>query len=194
MADFTATPTSGVAPLNVQFTDTSSNNTQSWAWQFGDGNTSTQENTSHTYYAKGIYTVNLTVQGLCGEDTVTKQINVDECILPNASFTYITYDCNTTVTFTDTSTGNPQNLTWQFGDGATSSEKNPVHTYANAGTYSVTLTAKTVCSDGTSRESTTTKQVIVDPEVPPVADFTATPTSGVAPLNVQFTDTFPTTP
>ena len=89
MADFTATPTSGVAPLNVQFTDTSSSNAQSWAWQFGDGNTSTQENTSHTYYTKGIYTVNLTVQGLCGEDTATKQINVDECILPNASFTYI---------------------------------------------------------------------------------------------------------
>ena len=164
VAGFTATPTSGVAPLNVQFTDTSSSNAQSWAWQFGDGNTSNSENTSHTYYAKGIYNVNLTVQGLCGANTVTKQINVDECILPNASFTYTTYDCNTTVRFTDTSTGNPQNLTWQFGDGATSSEKNPVHIYASAGTYSVNLTAKTVCSDGTSRETTATKQVTVDPD------------------------------
>ena len=188
VADFTATPTSGVAPLTVTFTDMSSSNVLSWSWQFGDGATSNAENTSHVYTAAGTYNVNLTVQGLCGEDTQTKQVVIDVCPQPVANFTFTTYDCNSTVTFKDTSTGNPSSWSWQFGDGTTSTLQNPVQVYTNAGTYTVNLTATRVCSDGTSRQSTISKQVVVDPESPPVADFSASPTSGVAPLTVNFTD------
>jgi PKD repeat protein len=45
------------------------------------------------------------------------------------------------VTFTDLSTGSPNQWAWAFGDGNTSTLKNPLHTYSAAGTYSVTLTA-----------------------------------------------------
>ena len=93
-----------------------------------------------------------------------------------------------TVNFTDTSTENPTSWSWQFGDGTTSTLQNPGHLYTNSGTYTVNLTAQKVCSDGTSRQSTISKQVVVNPESQPVADFTATPTSGVAPLTVTFTD------
>jgi PKD repeat protein len=60
-AAFTATPTSGTAPLDVQFTDTSTGSPTSWSWSFGDGGTSTQRNPSHQFTAPGTYTVTLTV-------------------------------------------------------------------------------------------------------------------------------------
>ena len=50
------------------------------------------------------------------------------------------------------------------------------------------MTAQKGCSDGTSRQSTISKQVTVIPNTPPVADFTANPSSGNATLTVQFTD------
>jgi PKD repeat protein len=58
-----ATPTSGDVPLEVAFTCTPSGGTEpyTYAWQFGDGSTSTSQNPSHTYGVSGTYTVNVTV-------------------------------------------------------------------------------------------------------------------------------------
>ncbi|MFB3881009.1 MAG: PKD domain-containing protein [Armatimonadota bacterium] len=72
VADFTGTPTSGVAPLTVTFTDTSTNSPTSWSWTFGDGGTSTVQNPSHVYTSPGTYTVGLTVVNAGGVDTETK--------------------------------------------------------------------------------------------------------------------------
>ena len=71
-AGFTATPTSGAAPLNVTFTDKSENTPTSWLWDFGDNSTSTAQNPVHTYAAAGNYTVVLTTTNSGGSDTVTK--------------------------------------------------------------------------------------------------------------------------
>ena len=63
-ASFNANPTSGDAPLSVQFTDTSidpDGTVASWNWDFGDGGTSTAQNPGHTYKSAGTYTVTLTV-------------------------------------------------------------------------------------------------------------------------------------
>jgi PGF-pre-PGF domain-containing protein len=60
IANFSANPTSGNAPLSVQFTDISQNAT-SRNWNFGDGTTSTDPNPSHTYNTAGTYTATLTV-------------------------------------------------------------------------------------------------------------------------------------
>ncbi len=72
VADFSGTPTSGDYPLGVQFTDLSTNSPTSWAWDFGDGGTSTAQNPSHTYQAAGTYTVSLTATNAYGSDTETK--------------------------------------------------------------------------------------------------------------------------
>jgi len=65
-ADFTASPTSGPAPLTVVFTNTSTGlYTDSW-WDFGDGITSTQTSPTHTYTSRGTYTVALTVSKMTG--------------------------------------------------------------------------------------------------------------------------------
>lgn len=61
IADFSAEPTTGTVPLTVQFTDQSSGAPNSWEWDFGDGNSSPQQNPSHTYESVGIYTITLAV-------------------------------------------------------------------------------------------------------------------------------------
>ncbi len=63
-ADFSATPLAGESPLEVQFTDTSQGTTiQSWTWNFGDGETSTEQNPKHTYTDPGLYDVSLLIVG-----------------------------------------------------------------------------------------------------------------------------------
>ncbi|MGC9435590.1 MAG: PKD domain-containing protein [Methanomicrobiales archaeon] len=71
-ADFTADPTSGEAPLEVRFTDSSTNSPGSWYWVFGDGATSTEQHPVHIYTEAGTYSVSLTVQNGYGEDTRTR--------------------------------------------------------------------------------------------------------------------------
>jgi len=71
VANFTATPTSELAPLTVTFTDTSRGSPTSWSWDFGDGNSSTLQNPVHIYSDVGKYTVTLTATNAYGSDTKT---------------------------------------------------------------------------------------------------------------------------
>lgn len=72
VAGYTASPTSGTAPLTVNFTDQSTNSPINYQWNFGDGNTSTLQNPSHTYNNNGTYTVTLTATNNYGSDTENK--------------------------------------------------------------------------------------------------------------------------
>jgi PKD repeat protein len=82
VADFSATPTSGPAPLEVSFSDESTGHVSSWAWDFGDGGTSTQRNPSHMYDNPGNYKVKLTVEGSGGTDSKVRNnyINVQNSL------------------------------------------------------------------------------------------------------------------
>jgi PKD repeat protein len=90
VANFSGSPTSGVYPLNVDFTDLSTNSPTSWSWNFGDGGTSTSQNPSHTYTAAGTYTVTLTATNSCGSDGETKSayISVSE---PSSDYATLPY-------------------------------------------------------------------------------------------------------
>lgn len=137
-AEFTYTTNS----LQVTFNDISSDADSAiatWNWNFGDGNTSIEQNPVHTYANPGTYTVTLDV--------------TDEGGLPGSAFADVTVDFapmvnfdavidELVVTFTDRTTdavGTPVNWSWNFGDGNTSAEQNPVHTYTIGGTYNVSL-------------------------------------------------------
>jgi PKD repeat protein len=75
-ASFVASPTSGSPPLAVQFTDTSVGSPTSWAWDFGDGATSTAQNPQHTYTDTGTYSVTLTASNALGSSVATTTISV----------------------------------------------------------------------------------------------------------------------
>lgn len=62
--------------LTWDFTDASSNAPTTWAWNFGDGNTSTAQNPTHSYAVDGSYTVTLIATNDCGSDTFTVPITV----------------------------------------------------------------------------------------------------------------------
>jgi PKD repeat protein len=72
VADFSALPLSGNAPLLVSFTDLSTNTPTSWSWNFGDLGTSALQNPTHTYALAGTYTVSLVGTNAGGSDTETK--------------------------------------------------------------------------------------------------------------------------
>ena len=89
------------------------------------------------------------------------------------------------VTFTDTSTGVISNRFWDFGDGNTTNTTNTTmgHTYSIGGTNTVSLT---VSGPGGSSNQTLAAYITAIDTL--VADFSGTPTAGVAPLLVHFTD------
>ena len=65
-----------VGPTTYDFTDASTGNVVSWMWDFGDGNTSTQQNPSHTYAIDSTYDVTLVVTGTCSTDTLVQTVVV----------------------------------------------------------------------------------------------------------------------
>jgi len=65
-----------ISGLMVTFTDTTSGNPTSWAWNFGDSTTSTAQNPSHSYTAAGTYTVTLTVSNPGGSSSASMAVTV----------------------------------------------------------------------------------------------------------------------
>jgi PKD repeat protein len=136
-------------PLTVSFIDLSLGAVTSWAWSFGDGSTSTEQNPTHTYAQNGLYVVSLSITTLDGcESEIAFEICAgDSCWFPE-------YDCQAMyipvpdslggngIQFLDVSyTVSPiQSWTWSFGDGTSSNEQNPYHVYTQPGTYTVSLT------------------------------------------------------
>jgi len=143
ICSFSGNPVTGARPLEVQFTDNSTGNPDTWAWDFGDGDTSTDQNPVHTYTELGTYTVSLTINGSGGEaDMVREDYIVVYEGEPVAAFTGTptTGPAPLEVTFADESTGMIDTYLWNFGDGDTSDEASPTHTYENTGNFTVRLT------------------------------------------------------
>ena len=75
-ADFGWTPAQPWIGLTVEFTDASGGGVTAWSWTFGDGGTSTESDPSHIYTSAGSYSVELSVTGPTGTDSVSKSITV----------------------------------------------------------------------------------------------------------------------
>lgn len=141
-----------------------------WYWDFGDGNSSMQQNPSHLYANSGSYNVQLIVENLNGcRDTITYSISV--YALPMAGFAYSSACFNSLVQFADTTimgSGALQSWSWDFGDGiGSSSLQNPGYNYTTLDTFMVELVVIDIngCSD------TIGYPLIVTPL--PQADFSA---------------------
>ncbi|MGH3113829.1 MAG: PKD domain-containing protein, partial [Gaiellaceae bacterium] len=153
MADFAATPTQGVAPATVQFTDLSSGGPTSWLWTFGDGATSTLRNPAHTYASAGVYSVTLQASNSLGSNTYTRSayVQVAAPVTPVANFsgTPLAGFAPLQVAFTELSINLPTSWLWSFGDGTTSTLRNPSKTYTEPGVYSVSLRATNAAGSNT---------------------------------------------
>ena len=116
----------------------------SWAWDFGDGNTSTAQSPSHTYAASGTYNVCLIATGDCTADTICGTYTI--CFPAVADFSETVSGGD--VAFTNTSV-DATDASWDFGDGNTSTALNPAHAYTTNGSYTVCLIASSACSADT---------------------------------------------
>ncbi|MBM9538468.1 PKD domain-containing protein [Desulfobulbus alkaliphilus] len=201
-AVITATPTTGTAPLHVDFNAASSTGSiASSTWSFGDGATGTGSTAQHLYTAAGAYTATLTVTATNGLTssatttiTVTEATNPEPAIPPTAVISSSTAagpaPLNVSFDGSGSSAANGATIvshSWSFGDGASATGATTGHTFTVAGTYSTTLTV--IDSNGQTN-STSTPIVVTAAEadnIKPTAVAKATPTSGSAPLTVSFT-------
>lgn len=187
LADFEGDPVYGFPPLTVNFTDLSTDVVDTWEWDFGDGNTSDQQNPTHVYTEGGQYTVRLEITGPGGSDSIVKENYIEvQFAPPTAEFigTPTSGFAPLEVQFTDLSTDSVNSWLWFFGDGEAAFVRNPVHTYETAGTYTVRLQ---ISGPGGNGEEEKVDYITVN-STDIQADFTGNPTTGQAPLLVEFTD------
>ncbi|MCI5058170.1 MAG: PKD domain-containing protein [Flavobacteriales bacterium] len=108
------------------------------SWDFGDGNSSTQINPSHTYATQGVYSVCMTVVDTSGNAcSYCDSVCVGTPIYNPCGTITKNYVSSNTIDFGLVYSGNIDSLLWDFGDGNTSSQLNPTHTYSSNGFYQV---------------------------------------------------------
>lgn len=169
-------------PARADFVNFSSGSgTLTYAWDFGDGSTSTATNPTHDYTATGTYTVKLIVTDANGcVDSIIRTSYISVSTF-NASFSIATTICqNMEVRFLNTSDLHYAS-DWDFGDGGRSTADSPYHTYRAPGTYTVRLIVfNGACYD------TAYNSVTVRPR--PTGSFTFSPTIACpAPTTQVFT-------
>ncbi len=141
-ASFQGTPFTQQFPdATVTLNNTSAPGNWLYAWTYGDGQGSSQQQPgSHTYGTYGTFTITLVVSGTYCTDTATQVITITPP-LPTASFIGQGEGCAPlTVSFTNTSLSG-LSYQWNFGDGGTSTADNPTDIYNVPGVYTVSLTA-----------------------------------------------------
>jgi PKD repeat protein len=170
---FTASAVSGNAPLAVNFASFYSGSITTYAWNFGDGTTSSAANPNKTYNTPGTYSVTVTVTGPGGSDVQTRNNLITVAAARTAEpapvrtaeleASAISGTVPLPVDFTSHYTGNITAYAWTFGDGTSSSDRNPSKFYAAPGVYTVSLT---VTGPGGSDVQTKTNLVRVLPTPP----------------------------
>ncbi|NNF01391.1 MAG: PKD domain-containing protein, partial [Bacteroidia bacterium] len=124
---------------SVQFLDFSSGPVVGWDWDFGDGNTSTQQYPQHLYAAAGTYRALLSITSVSGcVDTLSQGVQISQT--PIAAFTSDTVCAFDTTSFINTSQFCDTYL-WYFGDASSDTASNPLHVYSSSANFNVTLIA-----------------------------------------------------
>ncbi len=190
-----ATPAGGDVPLAVSFSSAGSTDPDgamvSYAWDFGDGTTSTQPNPSHTYMVAGPYVATLTVTDTAGatatQTALVQATNPNQPPVAVASANKTSGNAPLDVIFYADYSYDPDgfvgNIEWLFSDGGSYWGSTAYHTFTTTGPHTVTLRVY----DSRGAIGTTTLTINVGGvNQPPIANAGATPTSGDVPLTVQF--------
>ncbi len=192
----TATPLTGDAPLEISFTGSTSMDDVgivTYAWDFKDGNTSSEADPIHTFTTAGTFDVELTVTDVEGlTDTAAVIITVgfagNQAPTAVATGSPLTGDSPLEVTFTGSNSADDMAIVtyaWDFMDGATSSEADPSHIFIVDGLYNVELTVTD--AEGLMDMATVSITVGDVGNLPPVAVIEVDVSAGEAPLLVTFT-------
>ncbi len=170
--------------LQVSFADQSVL-PQTWAWDFGDGFTSSLQNPVHTYATYGTYNVSLTVtNGSCSHTRVTPVTVYNETADFTTSANTICVGSLAQFISTGFNQANITSYLWDFGDGNTATgSASALHSISAPGLYSVSLTI----TDNRGCVSTITKSNVIR-VWGSVAGFTFNPVTGCKPLTVTFND------
>ena len=190
-ANFNAIPTTGCAPLVVNFSDLSTGNPTQWRWDLGNGTFSILQNPSVTYFNPGQYNVKLVVQNASGRDSIIRNQYITIYAQPTVNFTASTVaGCfPLTVNFTDQSIANNgviDTWQWDFGDGTLSTQQNPTHIYTASGNYNVSLRVRN--SNGCFK--TITRAQYINIMEKPKAGFTnSISNSCTPPVSINFQNT-----
>jgi len=141
--DFSGNDTVGCLPLIVSFQSIIPN-CVSWNWDFGNGNTSSQQNPTEIFQNSGTYTITLDVIYTNGDSaTISKLDYISVVSKPDPNFTISSYQaCENTnnLSFQNNTVGANQYL-WDFGDGNLTTDISPSHHYSSSGIYTTTLIA-----------------------------------------------------
>lgn len=170
---------------SIPFVNTSSisnSTTLSYAWTMGDGTTQTTTNVTHTYPGVLSYAVRLIATSINGcKDTATATATVYALPTANFSFSNLNHCQESSVSFTNTSSG-AINYTWNFGNGNSLSSVNPSQTFLSSGIFSVKLVASTLfgCKDSI------TKPLTIFPK--PVASFSPSSLAACLGSSILFTN------
>lgn len=155
--------------LNIQFVDASHGDPQGWAWSFGDGATSNEQNPIHTYQEGGIYNVCLTIENPSTNcvDTICYEVWVNT--FPSGCENEIEYHFEPNVIGKVHFEGQlhphgQAEYLWSFGDGTIGTGKHITHEYPGVGTYTVVLTTVTNqgCTDTSSLVLTITNDTLLN--------------------------------
>ena len=185
--NFTSNDTASCrAPYTVQFTSQAPQ-AASYAWDFGDGNTSTVANPAHTYMAEGYYRVTLTITNRKGCTSKRIKYNFIKIAAPTIRFVNLpdsgcaplTVNPNALIVAPD----GVASYFWNFG-ASTSTAANPSITYNTTGTYGISLavTTRTGCLQ------TLSLPTAIKVGTTPTANFSASPLLSCAADSVSFTD------
>jgi PKD repeat protein len=190
-----ADPSSGAAPLQVQFSATGIG-PLTYRWDFGDGGSAFGQSPRHTYRQPGTYTATVTAtdsQGRTGTDTVQVTVTPRGNQAPSveAAADPVSGGAPLRVRFSaqasDDEPAGQLTYLWDFDDGGASAfGRNAQHTYLEPGTYTATVTV----TDGQSAFDTAEVEITVENppgNAAPVVRAAADPRSGTAPLRVRFT-------
>ena len=138
--DFAIAPGLQCVPFSAQFIDHSFAETSiQYFWDFGDGNTSTEQNPTNIYTETGPYPITLTIMtsaGCIDTLTLTKQDLVHVRPIPEAGFSIdpdYTDICHSVINFTDESVGAVEYFYWYDDSTSHSSEQSPSYMYYRDG-------------------------------------------------------------
>ncbi|MCT4562406.1 MAG: PKD domain-containing protein, partial [Crocinitomicaceae bacterium] len=146
IANFSLSPDSACAPVNVSFSNSSTGIAVTYAWDFGNGNTSTQQHPSNQVYQQGyeddsLYTIYLTVSNFCGVETDSATVRaMPQPVAVFAPFSDVTCD-EFPLEFVNNSYGLPDGYFWDFGNGtSTTSDTVFTHSFQGSSTYDTSYT------------------------------------------------------